>query len=354
MRLLFHILLLAITISTFVPLNMEAKDFIVVIDPGHGGRDQGASGSTAKEKDINLSVAKLLGKMIEDNINNTKVVYTRSTDKYLTLQQRADIANKATGDLFISIHVNSIAKKAKNRNTIAGASVYTLGLHRTDENLEVAKRENSVIELEDDHTSTYSGFDPNSSESYIIFELNQDKHLEQSIQFASIVQNEFIKTAPRKDRGVRQAGFLVLAATSMPGVLVELDFICNPTQEKFLNSSAGQKKLAKAIFNAVNTYKQKIDRFTDNNNTTDTLKQASSTNIKEYKIQILSSNRILKQNDKQFLGLAPISHYIDNDIYKYTYGNTQSWNEAIKLLNEVKTKFPEAFIITTINGKRIK
>ena len=200
----------------------------------------------------------------------------------------------------------------------------------------------------------YSGFDPNSSESYIIFELNQDKHLEQSIQFASIVQNEFIKTAQRKDRGVRQAGFLVLAATSMPGVLVELDFICNPTQEKFLNSSAGQKKLAKAIFNAVNTYKQKIDRFTDNNNTTDTLKQASSTNIKEYKIQILSSNRILKQNDKQFLGLAPISHYIDNDIYKYTYGNTQSWNEAIKLLNEVKTKFPEAFIITTINGKRIK
>ena len=354
MRLLHHILLLTIIFATSMPLNMEAKDFIVVIDPGHGGRDQGASGTTAKEKDINLSVAKLLGKMIENNIDNTSIVYTRSTDKYLTLQQRADIANKAAGDLFISIHVNSISKKAKNRKTIAGASVYTLGLHRTDENLEVAKRENSVIELEDDHTTTYSCFDPNSSESYIIFELNQDKHLEQSIEFASIVQSEFIKTAHRKDRGVRQAGFLVLAATSMPGVLVELDFICNPTQEKFLNSSEGQKKLAKAIFNAVSQYKNKIDRLTSEN-PTDTLQQpTATTKTKEYKIQILSSNRKLTHNDKQFLGLTPINHYIDNNIYKYTYGNTQSWDEAVKMLNKIKKKFPEAFIITTLNGKRIK
>lgn len=348
---LISIIISMIFLWTATPI--VAKEFVIVIDAGHGGRDTGAIGNVAKEKDINLSVAKLFGKMITENNNNIKVVYTRSTDKYLTLQQRADIANKALGDLFISIHVNSIAKKAKNRQTIAGASVYTLGLHRTDENLEVAKRENSVIELEDDYTTTYSGFDPNSSESYIIFELNQDIHLEQSIEFASEIQNEFIKTAGRKDRGVRQAGFLVLAATSMPSVLVELDFICNPTQEKFLNSANGQKKLAKALHNAFNKYYHKYYRQIEESPSTKQTIDSTSL-IKEYKIQILSSSTKLKYTDKKFKGISPISHYIDNGIYKYTFGRTTSWDEAIILLNTVKKKFPEAFIITTVNGKRVK
>lgn len=349
-----HILLFCATLVVLaMPSQALAKDFVVVIDAGHGGRDQGASGDVAKEKDINLSVAKLLGDMINENIDNTKVVYTRSTDKYLTLQERADIANKAAGDLFISIHVNSIDKKAKNRKTIAGASVYTLGLHRTDENLEVAKRENSVIEFEEDYSTTYSGFDPNSSESYIIFELNQDTHLQQSIDFASHIQDEFIKTANRKDRGVRQAGFLVLAATSMPSVLVELDFICNPTQERYLNSAKGQKQLAKAIYNAFVQYKKKHDRLDQTiaaNDLTDT-KITSDTKI--YKIQILSSATKLNASDKRLKHLVNIEFYVDKETYKYTYGSTPSWEEALQMLKTAKKHYPEAFIITTVNGKRI-
>lgn len=354
-----HIMLLcAISVVLAMPTQAFAKDFVVVIDAGHGGRDQGASGEIAKEKDINLSVAKLLGQMIDENIDGVKVIYTRSTDKYLTLQERADIANKAAGNLFISIHVNSIDKKAKNRTTIAGASVYTLGLHRTDENLEVAKRENSVIELEEDYSTTYSGFDPNSSESYIIFELNQDTHLQQSIDFASHIQDEFIKTAGRKDRGVRQAGFLVLAATSMPSVLVELDFICNPTQETYLNSAKGQKQLAKAIYNAFVQYKKKHDRLDSvvaavDSTAADQPDQAVS-DIKIYKIQILSSATPLKASDKRLKRLDGIDYYVDNGTYKYTYGNTSSWDKALQMLKVAKKQYPEAFIITTVNGKRIK
>lgn len=343
--------LFAFAILLFAPLQSWARNFVVVIDAGHGGRDTGAIGLISKEKDINLSVAKKLGKLIENGTDNVKVVYTRTKDKYLTLQQRADIANNASGDLFISIHVNSISKKARNRKTIAGASVYTLGLHRTQENLDVAMRENSVIELEDDYSTTYSGFDPNSSESYIIFELNQDKHLEQSIELASDIQNEFITTAGRKDRGVRQAGFLVLAATSMPSILVELDFICNPTQEKFLSSENGQKKMAKAMFNAFLRYKQRYDRF-EQDTTQDNIETVN--NATEYRIQILTSDTPLPASDIQFKGLSPIDHYTDGSTYKYTYGRTTSWEKATDMLPEIRQKFPEAFIITMLNGNRIK
>ena len=213
-----------------------AKDFVVVIDAGHGGHDPGSLGSKAKEKNINLGVALKLGRLIENNMQGVKVVYTRKKDVYLTLQERANIANKVQGDLFISIHTNSLDKKSPNRRKVAGASTWTLGLHRSKENLEVAKRENSVIYLENDFSTRYEGFDPNSTESYIIFEFMQYKHMEQSINFASDIQREFVSTAGRVDRGVRQAGFWVLAKTSMPAVLVELDFICNPTQERFLFS----------------------------------------------------------------------------------------------------------------------
>ena len=225
-------------------LMVSAKQFTVVIDADHGGKDYGARGKQLNEKTVNLNVALKLGELIADEMKDVKVVYTRSDDRFLTLQQRADKANKADGDLFISIHTNSVDKSSKNRTTINGASTYTLGMHKTEENLAVAKRENSVMKLEDDFTTTYEGFDPNSTESYIIFEINQSKHVEQSVDFARRVQREFSNTASRKNNGVRQAGFWVLAKTSMPAVLVELDFICNPSVESFLGSSDGQAKLA--------------------------------------------------------------------------------------------------------------
>ena len=237
------------------PASAKKHTFTVVIDPGHGGKDVGCKGSLTNEKTIVLKVAKALGEKIDKKYGDkVNVVYTRDTDRYLTLQQRADKANDARGDLFISIHVNSVDKKSRNRRTVHGASVYTLGLHKSANNLQVAMRENSVMELEPDYTTRYQGFDPNSAESYIIFELSQNRHVNQSIDFAAIAQHELVKTASRADMDVRQAGFWVLWATSMPSVLVELDFICNPTQEKFLHSRQGQDKCAEALFRAFNKY----------------------------------------------------------------------------------------------------
>ena len=187
-----NLLNILLTLSfVFSPIAAFPKDFVVVIDPGHGGKDVGAVGVKANEKTINLGVALKLGDMIEEEYGDVKVVYTRDDDTFISLQDRAEIANKAHGDLFISIHTNSVDRRSKNRKTVHGAATYTLGLHRSDENLEVAKRENSVIELEDDYTAKYQGFDPNSTESYIIFELNQNKHLEQRVVFASYVQSQF-------------------------------------------------------------------------------------------------------------------------------------------------------------------
>ena len=179
--------------------------------------------------------------LFRSNLPEVKVVYTRDNDKYIQLNERAAIANKANSDLFISIHLNSVDKRNRNRTNLAGCEVYTLGLHKTSENLAVAKRENSVIELEADHTEKYAGFDLNSLESDIVFELSQNKRLDQSIEFADAVHSELVRVAGRAPRGVRQAGFLVLWATSMPSVLVELDFICNPRAERFLMSDNGLK-----------------------------------------------------------------------------------------------------------------
>ncbi|MCC8039136.1 MAG: N-acetylmuramoyl-L-alanine amidase [Bacteroidales bacterium] len=237
-----------------------AATFTLVIDPGHGGKDYGAIGQLTNEKTINLNVAKLFGEKVKKGMKDVKVVYTRDTDRFISLKDRADIANRAHGDLFVSIHVNSVDKKAKNRTTVKGASVYTLGLHKSDANLEVAKRENSVITLESDYSTAYQGFDPTSTESYIMFEISQNKHMEQSVAFASEVENQLTSKAGRADKGVRQAGFWVLWATSMPSVLIELDFICNPDVEKFLNSKKGQEKLANGIYDAFCSYKASYDR----------------------------------------------------------------------------------------------
>ncbi len=251
--------LIVALVTLSATLASMARDFTLVIDPGHGGKDYGAIGLITNEKTINLNVARKLGQLIADNYNDVKIVYTRQTDRFISLKDRADIANKAGGDLFISIHVNSVDSKSKNRATVQGTSVYTLGLHRSAANLEVAKRENSVITLEHDYSTTYQGFDPNSSESYIMFELSQNKHMEQSVSFAKEVENEMVSQAGRTAKGVRQAGFWVLWATSMPSVLIELDFICNPEQEKYLDSPKGQDELATSIYNAFRRYKTSFD-----------------------------------------------------------------------------------------------
>ncbi|MDE6812135.1 MAG: N-acetylmuramoyl-L-alanine amidase [Muribaculaceae bacterium] len=254
-------ILTVITIVAGVGMAMEVKaesndDFVVVIDPGHGGKDFGAIDNSAKEKEINLAVAQRLAELIRKKMKDTEVIMTRNNDTFISLQGRADIANKSKGDLFISIHTNSVDMKNKNRTTVAGASVYTLGSNKDEANMEIARRENSVIEMESSYQQKYSGFDPNKDESYIIFEMAQKKNLSQSNRFAKMVQDNLVKIAGRKDRGVKQAGFWVLWSTSMPAVLVELDFICNPESAKFLTSREGVEKLAEAIYQAVKVYEQ--------------------------------------------------------------------------------------------------
>lgn len=232
----------------------QQHEFTVVIDAGHGGKDHGAVDNGAREKDINLGIAKKFAELIKKKMKNVKVVMTRDDDTFISLQQRADIANRNKGDIFISLHTNSADKSNPNRKKASGTSVYALGPQKNADNLKVAQRENSVIELESNYHQKYSGFDPSKDESYIIFEMAQKKTLGQSLKFADKAQKELVKTAGRADRGVKQAGFWVLWATSMPAVLVETDFICNPDVAKFLDSDSGQEKIATALFNALKSY----------------------------------------------------------------------------------------------------
>ncbi|MFT3992902.1 MAG: N-acetylmuramoyl-L-alanine amidase [Dysgonomonas sp.] len=365
--------------GTAFPTNNK---FVVVIDAGHGGKDSGAVRGNYKEKTINLGVALALGQLIERNMKDVKVVYTRKTDVFIDLDKRAEIANKAKANLFISIHTNSTA--AKN-TTASGADTYILGLARSAENLEVAKRENSVILLEDDYSTKYEGFDPNSPESYIIFEFMTNKYMEQSLQFASLVQKDFKNIAKRADRGVRQAGFLVLRKTSTPSVLIELGFINNLTEARYLVSEAGQKQMASAIYSGFLKYKYEFDKMqgktsmlpnnknedidvaqelpaeddtqtnipvTQNNNKTNSKKDINSGQI-EYRVQILYSATKLPANSPQFKGLSPVDYYQDGKGYKYTYGSSTDQNEILKTFRKVSSKFKDAFIIKFKDGKRV-
>lgn len=250
------LVLVLATITCNATNRIKDKDkLVIVLDPGHGGKDFGACENGAKEKDINLNVAKKLHDIIEKELNDqVKVVMTRATDVYLTLQERADVANDAGGDLFMSIHVNSIDKKTQGRQSVKGSSVYVLGLHRDQDNMKVAMRENSVIELESDYKEKYSGFDPSKDESYIIFEMAQKRNLGESIRIASDAQNSLVEISGRSNRGVRQAGFWVLWATSMPAVLVELDFICNPQSVKYMTSESGENELAMSLFKSIKKF----------------------------------------------------------------------------------------------------
>lgn len=367
----------AFFLTLIIPATVfAAEPFKVVIDPGHGGKDPGAIGRKSREKNINLDVALKLGQKIKNRNNDVKVIFTRSSDKSLGLQDRADIANRSKADLFISIHTN-----ATKATSVQGTETYTLGLRRSDENLEVAKRENSVILLEDDYKVKYEGFDPNSAESYIMFEMMQDKHMDQSIRMASLVQDNFKRKSSRLNRGVRQDVFLVLRNTGMPSVLVELGFISNPQEESYLISDRGQESLAESIYLAFNQFKTEYDKrngtyqITENPKDSDvqvsnvsrveiaprtsvTERAGSSSNLGVesviYKVQIMTHPKKLSQNSKFFKGLSPIDYYIENGQYKYTYGASSSRSEMEKQRRKISNLFKDAFVIKTIDNKRVK
>jgi len=361
-------------------LFAQGKNFTVVIDPGHGGKDPGAIGKRGKEKNINLSVALKLGNLIRENCKDVNIVYTRQKDVFVALDRRAQIANNAKADLFISIHTNSVAKG----RTVRGTETYTLGLHRTDDNLEVAKKENSVILIESDYEQRYAGFNPNSSESYIIFEFLQDKNMEKSVQLATQIQKQFKTTAKRIDKGVHQAGFLVLRETTMPGVLVELGYISNPDEERYLLTEAGTSALAKSIYQAFLSYKKKYDmgdttrpaqakasvkaqepapaqkpkaqsktQTTNKPKTGTTQSKGSQSDKPIFKVQFLTSDKKLPAGSKLFKGLTPVSHYQEKGIYKYTYGESHDYNKVLKTKRQISAKFKDAFIIAFKNGKKM-
>lgn len=344
------------------------KDFVLVIDAGHGGHDPGAIGRISKEKNINLNVALKLGKLVEENCPDVKVIYTRQRDVFIPLDRRAQIANDAKADLFISIHTNSLAQ---NR-TVKGASTWTLGLAKSQANLEVAQRENAVILYEDDYKTRYAGFNPNSAESYIIFEFMQDKYMEQSVHLASLVQKQFRHTCKRHDRGVHQAGFLVLKASAMPSILIELGFISTPEEERYLNSQDGINTLALGIYQAFCTYKQeqKARRGDANSGNRSSFSPQKAPNAipasaqpKEegkktvngrpvFKIQICTSAELLKSNDYRLKGLKGVEHYQEGGLYKYTYGASEDYNAIVRLRRDVIGKFKDAFIIAFRNGQK--
>lgn len=339
----------------------------VVIDAGHGGRDSGAQGRQVMEKDLALSIALKTGALIEENIPDVNVVYTRKNDVFVELYERADIANKAEADLFISVHVN-----ASTSASPLGTSSHVLGLHRTGEHFDVAVRENSVILLEDDYETRYQGFDPTSLESYIIFSVMQNTYLKQSIEFASYVQDQFRDRSKRKDRGVVQQGLLVLARTSMPGVLIETGFISNPQEEKFLMTDHGQDLIASAIYRAFKHYKYRIEensKFTldpviaespDAGSGT----EASVTGNKEnssplendritFLVQIASAKNRIEPEPSGFKGYENITVIEHGKWYKYAVGDNLSYHEALEKCTQVKNDFPDAFVIAVRNNELV-
>ena len=364
--------------------------FTLVIDAGHGGHDTGALGAKSKEKDINLTVALAFGRYVERNMPDVKIIYTRTTDVFIPLMERANIANKANADLFISVHTNALPAGKIAR----GFETYSLGMHRAKDNLDVAMRENSVISMEKGYEQTYQGFDPKSSESYIIFEFIQGKNMERSVELARSIQNSVCRNANRPDKGVHQAGFLVLRETSMPSCLIELGFITTPDEEDLLNTPSRVDDIAKAIYDGFAQYKNKYDRrvavpYRPTNGaakrdmptivpdqepakkvvetprrTADTIKKVvepakksvntskSSASSPVFKVQILVSNRALRTGDSHFKGQTDYDSYQEGGMVKYTVGSSANYNEIYRLRKSLQDKFPECFIIAFKNGQK--
>lgn len=364
-----------LTILIFLSFAFNMHAFTVVLDAGHGGHDAGAVGSFSKEKNINLRYTLLVGDMIKKSIPDAKVIYTRDKDVFVDLNQRAKIANKNKADLFVSIHTNS------SKNTSAnGMETFTLGVSRSKENMEVAMLENSVITMEEDYQSKYEGFDPNSVDSYIMFEFMKDQYTDRSITCADFIQKSMINASKRNDRGVRQAGFLVLRATTMPSVLIELGFISNKEEEKFLNNNDNQVKLATAIFNAIKEYKHELDKKSGRAvNEESNIKEDSENNKKlevkteekkdttknkvesknesiinsdiEFYIQYLVSKNNYSTDNKIFKGHKPTKIINENTLYKYLIGPLNV-DEIESEKNKINKDFPDAFVVAYKNGKK--
>ncbi|MBR4296701.1 MAG: N-acetylmuramoyl-L-alanine amidase [Bacteroidaceae bacterium] len=366
--------LISLLLCVVAPFSALAeKQFTLVIDAGHGGRDAGAVGLKSMEKTINLNVALALGALVTENCPGVKVIYTRKTDKFVPLMERAAIANRNNADLFISIHTNAVARGKK----VYGTETFTLGMARADANLEVAKRENSVITYEDNYKQTYSGFDPSSPESYIIFEFMQDRYMEQSVELARCIQNQYTAHAGRQNKGVKQAGFLVLRETSMPSVLTELGFISTPAEEEFLRSASGQRQLAQSIYNGFVTYYKKVTKRVvapliaqeaatpppaeESRPETPavekpSLQRTATVAMKEapvYKVQIFVNPTKLKATDTRLKNLEKPDCYKDGGVYKYTSGCSTNFNEINNLRRELSKRFKGCFVVAFLNGKRI-
>lgn len=344
---------LILSIISFFNLELDAQAVKrVVIDAGHGGKDPGAIGySGFKEKDVALSVSLKLGKYIEENFKDVEVVYTRDKDVFLELHERARIANKANADLFISLHAN-----ASDNRTAYGSETFVLGLHRSEANLEVAKRENAVIELEEDADENYS-FNPNTPEGHIMMSLAQNAYLDQSIELASKVQDQFRERVNRRDRGVKQAGFFVLYKTTMPSVLIELGFISHPDEEKFLKSVQGQDYMASAIYRAFKDYKKHMDNlWVENNSNKEKQIEKALENDLVYRIQVFATKQKADKNAKVFKDFSNI--YIEdagNGIFRHMVNEYPSYEAASQdILNVVKLGYKGAYIVSYKGEKRIQ
>ena len=348
-------LIASIILCLAVGVQMQA--FSVVIDAGHGGDDPGAIGRVAREKTLNLNVALQLGDMIKEAYPEVDVIYTRSTDVFIPLRTRADIANKNKADLFISIHTNA----SDSRNAF-GAETFVLGTDKMEDNLDIAMRENSVIKLESDYQSSYEGFDPNSIDSYIMFDLMQSDYMNQSLQFATMVQKQFVDSLKRSDRGVRQAAFLVLLRTACPSVLVEMGFISNRDEERFLASDAGRLGIARSIFRAFAQFYRPGKAIpalaSDSIQVPTSQEQLAEANERTqesitYKVQIFSTKTQLKSNDPTFKGLKNCTYKKDGVWYKYMYGSCKTYAEAKKLQATVKQKFPDCVVVAFQGDEQI-
>lgn len=402
MNLKRNILMLAVMLLALIT-EVGAKEFTLVIDAGHGGHDTGAPGKFSKEKDINLKTALAFGKYVEKNCPDVKVIYTRKKDVFVELKDRAGIANKAKADLFISIHTDAL----ENNSVARGMTTYTLGMHRAKDNLDVAQRENSVILIEKNYKETYQGFDPNSAESYIIFEFMQDKNMQCSVDLATFIQNKTCQAADRPSRGVKQAGFLVLRETSMPSCLVELGFITTPAEEKLLNEDVTIDNIAKGIYNAFVEYKKKYDnnitvpykaeeptinivdvvpgqekkeevraekpdktvkaeekeekkegkkkKEKEEEEKEKTLYVASGDNVgvPVFKVQILATDKPFKKGDAHFKGRTDYNQYIENGMTKYTIGETTDYNEILRLKSELQATFGDCFVVAFKEGQKM-
>jgi N-acetylmuramoyl-L-alanine amidase len=340
---------LAVSANPTDSLKVKTTEvFTVVLDAGHGGRDPGKYYAQTAEKDIALKVTKLVGDMLSEH-GDIKIVYTRDTDKFLGLDERAKIANSAKADFFVSIHCN-----AADASSAKGNETFVLGLHRNADNLEVVKRENAVILLEENYEEKYEGFDPKDPSSFASMQLAQEEYLDNSIQMAAQIQKNFDINLSRKNRGVKQAGFAVLRLTYMPSVLIETGFITNTEERNFLKSAAGQKKVAQSIYKAILDYNHSRDlnTFQVVPIAQDEVAAVVDENI-TYKVQISASRNKLPAKSYNFKQMPDISREQEGDIYRYFTGSSNNLKEINTLLKKAKsTGYSSAFIVVFKNGDR--